>query len=501
MLYCGGALLEAMRSGQSLRALGLETKLVPREKSLYLISHASLEKRGLSQGAANAYQMFHEPGNRLAFPFSPQNLQCTVDGRSIPMTASSLKRQHNSQPEPRLHAIASHLKELTENPASLPVALARALAGDGAWEGLGLLSGSTIIDIVNSLNAFCQRYGPEGWPALLRQELPDLTDADIEWLSDLSEEMEQFEPPTPIAVMDPGDADEQNLEGTARSTKKRCSARIANRDARAQPQETVARPEAALSTSPRPVRKRKSYTPSQPNCRSTRQYNTRPSARDAALANFEEQAEHTHPATEAVNDQRVSRLGQSAGSGPARVFRGASHRPDPMSTSLYSAPTPPSSGAALVGAGDSEAPHTHPVTTQREREAMLHHADEQSPPPSPLAASQRKFRPKLSRARRQLVGGRGVCVGASHRFGLLQYLQIFIHYLQCIGEQYSATGQRQVLYFRTDDMASTRDWKAIPPALDINQPMIHFTDGTEDQRPNPVTNRSSGVGPIPGIEP
>ncbi len=69
-----------MRSGQSLKELGLETKLdplVPREKSLYLISHASLEKRGLSQGAANAYQMFHEsePGNRLAFPFSLQSLQ------------------------------------------------------------------------------------------------------------------------------------------------------------------------------------------------------------------------------------------------------------------------------------------------------------------------------------------------------------------------------------------------------------------------------------------
>ena len=183
-----------------------------------------------------------------------------------------------------------------------------------------------------------------------------------------------------------------------------------------------------------------------------------------------------------------------------RKPRGASHRPDPMSSSPYSTPTP-ASGAALVRDGDNEAPHIHAVTTQRERGATIHHAVEQSPPPSPLAASQRKFRPKLSRARRQLVGGRGVCVGASHRFGLLQYLQIFIHYLQCIGEQYSANGQRQVIYFRTDDMTSTRDWKAIPPALDITQPTIYFTDGTEGQRPNPITNRSSGVGPIPGVEP
>jgi hypothetical protein len=172
----------------------------------------------------------------------------------------------------------------------------------------------------------------------------DLTDADINWLSDLSEEMEQFEPPTPIAVMGTMDDAEQNLEGTARSTKKRCSTRIANRDARAQPQETAARPAAALSTPPRATRKRKSHTPlaSQLVCRSTRQYNTRPSGSDAALANSEDQAEHIHSATEAVNDQRrfseclgwiklldPSRSSQEGLSRP----RGASHRPDPMSTS------------------------------------------------------------------------------------------------------------------------------------------------------------------------
>ena len=361
---------------------------------------------------------------------------------------------------------------------------------------MGLLSGSPIIDIVNSLSAFCLRYGPEGWPALLRQELPDLTDADIQWLSDLSEEMEQYEPPTPNAVMEPMEADEQNLEGMARNKKRRSSARIANRDARAQPQETAARPVTALSTPPQTARKRKFHDSSQLNCRSTRQGNTRPSASGAALASSSDQADLFHSDTEAVNDQRASRLDQSAGSELARGLkpRGASHRPDPMSTSLYPTLTSPSSGAALVGAGDVEAPHTHYVPTQRERGARLHRADEQPPPPSPLAASQRSIRPKLSRARRQLNG-------ASHRFGLLHYLQIFIQYLQCIGEQYSATGQRQVIYFRTDDMASTRDWKAIPPALDNNQPTISFKDGTETQRPNPITNRSSGIGPIPGIEP
>jgi hypothetical protein len=283
--------------------------------------------------------------------------------------------------------------------------------------------------------------------------------------------------------MDSMDVDEQNLEGTARSTRQRCSARIANRDAKVQPRETVARPATALSTPPRTVRKRKFHTTSQPDCRSTRQYNARPSASDAALANSSDQAE-LHTDSEAVNDQRVStsRLDQGAGSGPARVFRGASHRPDPMSTSLYSTPASPSSGAALAGAGEGEAPHS---TSQREREAMSHRADEQSPPPSPLAASQRPFRPKLSRAKQKFK-----LHGASHRFGLLKYLQIFIHYLQCMGEQYSANGQRHVIYFHTDDMASTRDWKAISPALDtgINQPTISFTDGTSG---GPTTQSSN----------
>jgi hypothetical protein len=172
------------------------------------------------------------------------------------------------------------------------------------------------------------------------------------------------------------DADEQNLEGTARSAKKRYSARIADRDARTQPQETVARPATALSTPPQTVRKRKFSTPSQLNCRSTRQGNTRPSASGAALASSADQAELFLSDSAAANDQRVSKLDQIAGSEPARVFRGASHRPDPMSTSLYSALTSPSSGAALVGAGEREAPHPHSITTQREREAMLHHPDE-----------------------------------------------------------------------------------------------------------------------------
>ena len=122
----------------------------------------------------------------------------------------------------------------------------------------------------------------------------------------------------------------------------------------------------APGTPPRVARKRKTRSPSQPNCRSTRHHNTRSSTSDAALVDTEDRIAHAYSAAESVNDLRETRLDQCAGSELARGHkpRGASHRPDPMSSSPYSTPTP-ASDAALVRDGDREAPHTHSATTQR----------------------------------------------------------------------------------------------------------------------------------------
>ena len=434
MLYCGGALLDAMRSGQDLKALGLETKLVPREKGLYLISHASLEKRGLSRGAANAFQMLHGSEHRLVFPFALKNLQCTVDGKYLSslhgLMKPTLKRGLDTTTEPSLQLMATHLAELTANPASLPVALASALAGEGAWEGLGLLSGSSINDIVAALTEFCTHYGPGNWAALLRQELPGLTDDDITWLCGLSEEMEQFEPRYTPVLPSLAEADRHEL---------------------------------TLETGSK--RPRRSTT------------------MDVQVTGaIHMEATEPHPADQSATQRSKRERTTQCLSLPTR-------------RSARLTPTPPDTdGAASVSDRGMEAPHTHLPTTPREKRVKRDLAAEQPPPPSPLAASQRQFRPKLSRAQRKLYG-------ASHRFGLLSYLQIFITYLQCIGEQYTATGQSRVIYFRTDDMLSTRDWKDIPAALDIRQPTISFNNETGGQRTNPVTDRSSGVGPIHGIEP
>ena len=85
MLYCAGAILEAMWHEQSLKELGMDIKLVHQDARLYLMSHASLQKRGFAPGAASVIQMLVAQEHRLVIPFSLKNLQCTLEGTVIPM--------------------------------------------------------------------------------------------------------------------------------------------------------------------------------------------------------------------------------------------------------------------------------------------------------------------------------------------------------------------------------------------------------------------------------
>jgi hypothetical protein len=78
---------------------------------------------------------------------------------------------------------------------------------------------------------------------------------------------------------------------------------------------------------------------------------------------------------------------------------------------------------------------------------------------------------------------------------------MFTAYLQFLGKQYSATGQDQLIFFETKDLVSTRNWKAVSAALDRNQPTTKLGQGLLNRGSNPLTDRSSGVGPMHGIEP
>jgi hypothetical protein len=54
---------------------------------------------------------------------------------------------------------------------------------------------------------------------------------------------------------------------------------------------------------------------------------------------------------------------------------------------------------------------------------------------------------------------------------------MFTAYMQFIGRQYSTTEQDPVIFFETRDLMSTRDWKAVPAALDRNQPTTNSDKG------------------------
>ena len=80
-------------------------------------------------------------------------------------------------------------------------------------------------------------------------------------------------------------------------------------------------------------------------------------------------------------------------------------------------------------------------------------------------------------------------------------LQIFTTFLQFIGEHYTAIGQDKIIFFETKDRISTKGWKAVSAALDRNQPTTKFLSGNLNHGVNPLTDRSSGIGPMHGIEP
>jgi hypothetical protein len=410
MLYCAGAILDAMWHGQVMKDLGMDLKLVHQDARLYLISHTSLQKRGFAPGMASVIQMLVAQEHRLVIPFSLKNLQCTLEGTSIPpgssrdIDAAAQKRSA----EPSLQAVATHLSALSDS-TSLPMALAEATKGVTAWEGLGLLSGSSIKDIATALSLFCSEYGSSHWNELLRKELPDLTDEDIDWLCGLTEAAEALEPPStrnPSTFVTP--------------------------DSRAQPSKR------------------------------------RRGGNGRAIAHARELSEGT-PSQSILTEGTVA---------------GRKRRPNAL-------PLPSRRSPRLQLEQSSPA-----NTGNARREAGVQPDPElaQPPPPSQLAASQRPYRIQLSRAKRKLHGD-------LRDKGMLYFIQMFTAYLQFIGRQYSTTEQDPVIFFETKDLVSTRDWKAVSAALDRNQPTTKFGQGLLDRSRNPITDRSSGIGPRHGIEP
>jgi hypothetical protein len=156
---------------------------------------------------ASVIQMPVAQEHRLVILFSLKTLQCTLEGTSMPLKTGTGNESLKRSAEPSLQALASHLSALTDSSTSLrvPMVLAEATKGTAEWEGLGLLSGSSIQDIATALSLFLSEYSisHSSWHDLLRKELPELTAEDIEWLCGLSDS-EAAEAWEPVPSLGPG---------------------------------------------------------------------------------------------------------------------------------------------------------------------------------------------------------------------------------------------------------------------------------------------------------
>jgi hypothetical protein len=97
-----------------------------------------------------------------------------VNGRALPKPPSISARP------PTLQELVDHLTALTSN--SLPLALAHITLHGGSDQGLGLLSGSRLSDIITTLAVFGTRYDEERWLTFLRQAIPGCTELEAQWL-------------------------------------------------------------------------------------------------------------------------------------------------------------------------------------------------------------------------------------------------------------------------------------------------------------------------------
>ncbi len=122
------------------------------------------------------------PEHRLYLPLSWLQLLADMNGKDLPRMPSTSTRP------PTLQEIVDHLNALTAD--SLPLALAHTtLTGnDDGGQGLGLLSGSRLSDIITTLavRVFATRYEKGRWLAFLQTAVPACTEQDAQWLISLT---------------------------------------------------------------------------------------------------------------------------------------------------------------------------------------------------------------------------------------------------------------------------------------------------------------------------
>ena len=191
-------MLDIICRGKNLEDHHLDFNLTHVNSKVYLISHRALRLRGFSQAAANVYQLLINE-HRLFIPFDLEHLLVDLEGKRLPPLTYATNSDVISVPP--LHRTANHLTLLTreEDTRSLPMVITQAIHEERSWKGMGLVSGSKLSDITNTLQELGRVYARDKWPTILRTAMPDLTDTDIDWLSSLAQAMEHLEPAPTVA--------------------------------------------------------------------------------------------------------------------------------------------------------------------------------------------------------------------------------------------------------------------------------------------------------------
>ena len=125
--------------------------------------------------------------------------------------------------------------------------------------------------------------------------------------------------------------------------------------------------------------------------------------------------------------------------------------------------------------------HTAPVQAQ------------ETPPPSPLAASHGHLKPQFARAFTRLYGT------AQHK-GIVACMTILRLYCHCLGATWNSRSRDPVVFFRTPDMVDTTKWPSLPPGFDRRLPKAYAFTCPEHAR-NLNSDRSAGLGPVHGVPP
>ena len=161
--------------------------LMHHETHTPVINREALRRRGYCRDSCTIFRL--TPNVPFFLPLALADLMTDCEGKSLDPIPSEIPPATTSRRRASLKRIIGHLTTVTDGAFSLPAALADGTWGEGTWKGLDLITGTRYSDLRQALEDFNTVYGPQQWRELLQRAVPGLTEADVDWLSTIKEEV------------------------------------------------------------------------------------------------------------------------------------------------------------------------------------------------------------------------------------------------------------------------------------------------------------------------